>query len=448
MKTVNESVLIAKEDIMTEEIQEALNSSKKVILAEGIYSSGPLAVPSETEIVLEKGAEIRFIDDFDAYPPVFTRWEGVKCWCMHPCLFINEAENVKVTGEGTLNGQGIAWWKEIGEKKKLVNKAVPALPIELKLASLNPDYKSQPGGGGGRQTQFLRPPLVQINQSRHVTIEGINIINSPFWTVHPLFCEDLTLRNLNIYNPSDAPNTDGIDIESSQMVVVEKCTVDVGDDGIALKSGSGKDGIKDGAPSKGIIIKDCLVKNAHGGAVIGSETAGGVEDVHVSDCIFQGTERGVRIKTRRGRGGKIKNLSFSGIKMEKNLCPFVINMYYRCGSTDKNDFSLDVLPVTEETPEISGICLENCVATECQSTAGAIIGLPESPVRDVVIKDCTFVLGENPSGKISEAAMYEGIPDPPSRGFRLRNAEVTLENFTVIADGEKIIVEENVAIKD
>ncbi len=447
IKTRDEVLLTESEGIMTVEIQDALNSAKRVVFQKGIYITGPLEVPSDTTVIIEKSALIKFVDDFESYPPIFSRWEGVKCWCMHPCLLISNAENVEIKGEGSIDGSGEAWWKEVMRFKGKDESRVPK-PIEYRLRKLNPDYMNQPGGGGGRETQFLRPPLVQIYRSKNVTIEGIKLQNSPFWTLHPLFSKDIRLKNIRIANPAEAPNTDGIDIESSSDVTVEGCFVNVGDDGIALKSGSGIDGIRDGVPTEKIAIRGCTVLSAHGGVVIGSETAGGVKHVSVENCLFDGTDRGVRIKTRRGRGGVIHHLNFKNIVMKDNLCPFVINMYYGCGTDDQSLFSLKKLPITEETPEIYGVKIEGCVATGCESSAGVIVGLPERPVFDCEIKDCNFKVALNANREISESAMYAGLTPPQTRGFWLRNVEIKLDNLKVDCIGEPIIIEEGVTVLD
>lgn len=446
-KTVDRVELVAASGNMQEAIQDALLSAKEVILLSGIYETGPLEIPSSTTLIIKKDATLKFIPDFDLYTPVYSRWEGVKCWCMHPCLLIENATDARVVGEGTIDGSGEVWWKESIDKRSHKDGR-PSLTIEKRLASMNPGFLSQPSGGGGRQTQFLRPPLIQILDSEFVYLKGITVTNSPFWTIHPLFSRFVNIENVHVKNPYDAPNTDGIDIESCSNVCVSDCIVDVGDDGIALKSGSGPDGIADGIPAKDITIRGCTVKAAHGGAVIGSETAGGIKNLLVEDCVFDGTDRGVRIKTRRGRGGDIANLHFVNITMKDNLCPFVINTYYKCGADSMEPFSLDSLPVTSETPTISSIKIEKCTATGCKSSAGMIVGLPEMPVDGLVIKDCSFEVAKDANRRVDESDMYWGLPTPESRGFRIRNAKgLVTENFNVICDGDKIIIEDGVEIR-
>lgn len=426
-------------------LEQALKEKGRVVLPEGVYLSGPVSLPSSSTLVLEEGAVLRFIPDPSLYPPVYTRWEGVKCFAMHPCVFINESENVTIEGRGTIDGCGAFWWKMLADKRQRGVHA-PETKEERMLASLNPGYEDQPGGGGGRECQFLRPPLVQIRKSRNVVIDGITMKDSPFWTVHPLFSEDVTIRNVHIVNPGDAPNTDGIDIESSCSVRVLDSVIDVGDDGIALKSGSGQDGIADNAPTKDVLVRGCIVRSAHGGAVIGSETAAEISHAVFEDCFFDGTDRGIRIKTRRTRGGLIHDAVFRRIRMKDNLCPFVINEYYRCGTCDESLFSLSPMPVDEGTPVIYGITIEDCHAEGSRASAGMAVGLPESPIRGLSIRDSSFAVAPDASEPIDRSDMYLGLPNPPSRGFRLRNAEVGICNLSVVSDSPEIIIEDGVKL--
>jgi len=287
---------------------------------------------------------------------------------------------------------------------------------------LNVNFEKQPGGGGGRNTQFLRPPLMQFFNCKNVNIEGITLVNSPFWTVHPVFSSNISINGISIKNPPDAPNTDGIDIDSCENVKIENCNISVGDDGIVLKSGSGKNGIKTGMPSRNITVFNCIVENGHGGIVIGSETAAGISDVIVENCRFLGTERGIRIKTRRGRGGQIKNLEFRNIDMENNFCPVAINMFYRCGADGSDNlFSNEILPVDEGTPVIKNINISYVNASGCRASAGFIAGLPESPVENLSVKHCKFHIDEKSEICPDESEMYLGLPSVSEKGIRLLN---------------------------
>lgn len=399
---------------------------KEVILREGIALSGPIKIGSNTILRLEKGAVLKFIPDENIYPPVYSRWEGVMCYCMQPCLFINEAHDVKIKGPGIIDGTGQVWWDKTRDKKK--DDAKPTTTIEKKLASLNVGYENQQGGGGGRQSQFLKPPLVQFLKCTDVEISNVTLQNSPFWTLHPLFTQGLIIKNVVIKNPYDAPNTDGIDIDSCSNVRISGCSIDVGDDGIALKSGSGEDGRKIGFETKKVSISNCVVYQAHGGVVIGSETAAGISDVFVRSCAFIGTDRGIRIKTRRERGGVIKNLHYSNIVMTDNLCPITINMYYRCGTDDMSLFDTNKKEINELTPVISGIYVKDVVATKCKASLGFMVGLPESPIKRLFLKNVTLSMDKDSTISADESEMFMGLEPASDRGMRQENVKARIAN--------------------
>jgi polygalacturonase len=424
----------------------ALHSGDSLSITEGIWRTGPLTIQDKNNITLrlEKGARILFSDDENKYEPVFSRWEGVNCYCLQSCLSIVSSSHIRITGEGTLDGQGKAWWEASSYKREF--QKGPVSPVEKRLSLLNPGYEGQSGGGGGRLSQYLRPPLLQIIRSEQVCVEGITLTNSPFWTLHSLYSNNLLFKDLSIINPKDAPNTDGIDIDSCQNVQIQGCKIDVGDDGIALKSGSGEDGIRTNIPTNNVRIEHCTVKNAHGGAVIGSETAGGIFDVKVSDCLFDGTDRGVRIKTRRGRGGKITNLVFSDIRMQANLCPLTLNMYYRCGSDTDEDFSLMKQMVSSTTPSLSDITIRNCTATGSRSSAGFIVGLPEEPITGLHIENCSFGVASKSLEPVQDSEMTQGLPEVSERGIRMRNVHCTLQGVEVTGTGQPLVIEEGVIV--
>lgn len=425
--------------------RKALSLGRWIIVPSGKYLTGPLDVASGTRLQLEKGAVIVFKPEFEQYEPIYTRWEGVNCYAMHPCMLIKDAENVSIVGDGIIDGSGQAWW-ETAEYKRY-NQVKPESEIEMRFAALNPGYESQPGGGGGRQCQFLRPPLLQTLNSKNIEIRGVRLQNSPFWTLHPVYTDHLVIENVDIKNPYNSPNTDGIDVDSCTNVSIIGCTVDVGDDGIAIKSGSGEDGIRTGRITENVCVSSCTVRSAHGGIVIGSETAAGIRNISAENCQFIGTDRGIRIKTRRGRGGKIENLSFKGLRIENNICPIAINMYYRCGCDDKSCFSLNSLPVNPATPSISNVDIEDCHATGSKASNGFIVGLPEMPVTGLRIRNCSFALEEKPSEAIDKSEMYEGLPVIESRAVRLRNVEVEIENVSVTGSKEPFLIEDGCLIR-
>ena len=440
MNAKNFGVVYDGKTINTEALQNAIDATRGKEILEigpGTCLTGPLSVSSNTHIKFLEGTTLKFIDDFDQYPPVFSHWEGVDCYCLHPLLWVHEAENVIIEGNGTIDGSGKKWWDYIQDRR--FHQPEPETPLEKQLAALNPDYKNQPGGGGGRQCQFLRPALLQVFKSKNVTLKDFFLTQSPFWTLHPIYTDHLVIDGVRVVNPYETPNTDGIDVECCTNVELRNCFVDVGDDGIALKSGSGMDGIKAARPTTDVKMSGCTVKQAHGGFVIGSETAAGVRNVIVEDCKFLSTDRGIRIKTRRGRGGHIDNITIRNTVMDDVICPIAFNMYYKWGSDDPALFSLDKQPIDIATPQISNVTIENVEATNCKGSTGFLVGLPEMPITNVKIRNAKLYTVENPDPSL-EIEMTRGLPETTYTGIRVRNAEVELEN--VITNVNPVMIDE------
>ncbi|MCE1196406.1 glycoside hydrolase family 28 protein [bacterium] len=415
-------------------VEAARRSAGGIILVPaGTWLSGPIELGDDMTLLLEKGATLRFIDDPERYDPVETRWEGVSCYAMHPLVFARGAKNVGICGEGVLDGNGASWW-EAHRRKKADRQSGPVAAIERRLAALNGATLDQPSGGGGRETQFLRPPLAQFLSCDGVTLRGVTLTNSPFWTLHPVFSTRILIDNIRIQNPSDAPNTDGIDVDSCTDVRIVDTLVDVGDDCIALKSGSGPRGVAENRPTRNISISGCTFLSGHGGVVLGSETAGGIENVDVLNCRFIGTDRGIRMKSRRGRGGIVQNLSCRNLVMERVLAPLTINLYYNCGARAEEApalFSEAAAPVTALTPKFRNITIANLVATDCRSSAGFVVGLPESPIENMRLENCRISIAAGDLAPVGHAEMYEGIATPQERGLRLRNAACSLDGLIV-----------------
>ena len=169
-------------------------------VTKGVWYTGPIELFSDITLKIEEDAEISFLTDENRYLPVYTRWEGVDCYAMHPCIFANGQKNVRITGKGTINGNGRVWWE-----KRIANKMQkePKTALQFKFAGLNPDYKNQPSGGGGRNIQFLRPPLIQFYKSTDCVIEDVRVCNSPFWTVHPVYCKNVVISGIRVENPAE-----------------------------------------------------------------------------------------------------------------------------------------------------------------------------------------------------------------------------------------------------
>ncbi len=415
-----------------------------VLVPSGRYRSGPIELFDNTTLHLERGATISFIPEPERYPPIETRWEGVRCFAMQPLILARGARNVTISGEGNLDGNGRSWW-DLHRAKKVAQQASPQTAIERRLASLNKGRGEQPSGGGGRETQFLRPPLIQFLDCDGVLLKGVRLRDSPFWTVHPVFSRRVKIQGIIIQNPADAPNTDGVDIDSCEDVEIIDSVVDVGDDCVALKAGSGPQGLAEGKATRNVRIAGCSFLSGHGGVVIGSETAGGIENVDVSNCSFKGTDRGIRLKSRRGRGGLVQNLSFRNLVMEDSLAPLTVNLYYECGARASEAarlFSQEAQDFDLLTPRMRNILVTNLVATGCRASAGFIVGLPESPIVNLSLEHCIIAVADKNLVSPSRSEMYQGIGETTVRGIRIRQAEVSLKGVKIEnAPGGEILKE-------
>lgn len=266
--------------------------------------------------------------------------------------------------------------------------------------------------------ECARPYLICFKRCCHVLLEGVRLVNSPAWTVHPLYCEDVRIHGISIKNPADSPNTDGIDPDGSRNVRISDCLIDVGDDCIAIKAGTEE--TKQLVPCENIVITNCNMVHGHGGIVIGSEMSGGVRNVVVSNCVFQDTDRGIRLKTRRRRGGSMERLSFQNIIMDRVMCPFTFNMYYYCGHNGKERYVWEKVPypVDETTPAVRDVLIHNVTVYGASAAAGFFYGLPESPIERVTISNTTVCM--DPEGEGGQPAMMGQMEPMKGHGFYLR----------------------------
>ena len=315
-----------------------------VRLAAGTYLSAPLTLKSHVHLVLQKDALLLGSADVADYPVrEDAKWRRVSL------LHADKVTDIAIMGEGTVDGQGQGWWTR-----------------QLTRAKGTPEDP--------------RPMLVDITNSNKILIEGVTIQNSPQYNIITFVCDGLTVRNVRILNPGrTAPNTDGIDPLSTSHVLIEHAYIDTGDDNVAIKSGLvGRDDPL--VPSSDIVIRDCTFVNGHG-LSIGSETAGGVHNVTVERVSFKGTRQGVRIKSGRGRGNDIGNFTYRDITMDGVETPIQITMCYTGCSPNGGEE-----PMAEHTPRFHDILIENLTATNAKN-AMQIVGLPESPVKGLTLKN-------------------------------------------------------------
>lgn len=347
-----------------------------VHLTAGTYLSGPLTLKSHVHLLIDKDAKLLGSADMEDYP---IREDAP--WRRVSLLHADHAEGIAITGEGTIDGNGKVWW-------------------EAQL--------SRPKGSKENQ----RPLLIDLTNSKNILIEGVTIQNSPQYNITAFWCDGLTVRNVKILNPGrGAPNTDGIDPVSTSHVLIEHDLIDTGDDNVAIKSGLVERGDPN-VPSTDITIRDCTFRAGHG-LSIGSETAGGVRNVTVERVTFTGTRQGIRIKSARGRGNDIGNFTYRDIQMDGVETPIEITNYYT--GLVKNDPGQ---PVTEHTPKFHDITIENVTAKGAKRAA-MVMGLPESPIKNLVLKNV----------KINAAT-----------GMTLQNTEIREDNVVVTpAAGEAVM---------
>lgn len=420
------------ESLCTVAFEKAIEACKKagggtVWVPPGEYLTGPINLTSNLTLYLEAGAVVRFSDDFDMYPPVKTRWGGASCYAFSPLIFGDQIENVEICGRGVFDGQGRSWWEEL----KRLNKQGINAPYDERtkqIAELNPGYNNTGHGGGGRPTQFLRPPLLQFLECSHVRVEGVTFSNSPFWNTHLVLCDDVSVHNVRFQNPEEAPNGDGLDIDSSTCVRVSDCHFDVGDDCLCLKSGVDADGRNEGRPTEDVTIINCTMRKGHGGVVLGSESAGDIRRVLVSNCIFNGTERGIRVKSRRGRGGTIEDFRVVNLLMNNIGCPLVITAYYWCGTPEhRKEYiaSDEQQPLSEETPILRNFSFTNLTCRDIKWAAGVFWGLPEAPIEGLYLDDVIIAMDSEAEPGMAEGAF--GVPNPTaSAGIMGRNLKAAV----------------------
>ena len=404
-----------------------------VYVPAGTYETGPIELVSGITLYLETGAVLRFTDRFDAYPPTFTRWSGYECYGYRPLIYGRNLERVAIKGEGVIDGRGQAWWEAYGRLKR--GETVEVSPYREQLIALNEAlYTTVDSTFVEWETQFLRPPLLQLFDCRYVTIEGVTLQHSPFWNTHLVYCDEVKVRGVTIRNPHDTPNGDGLDIDSCTNVTVSDCQFDVGDDCLCLKSGINEQGRRIARPTENVAVTNCIMHRGHGGIVLGSEMSGDIRRVTVSNCIFLGTDRGIRVKTNRARGGVVEDIMISNIYMRDVLCPIAVNSFYRYG-VDPNDPSMttpEAIAVTESTPVVRGLVISDVTARNARAAAAFVYGLPEMPIEDVALRNVTVEMTQDPEEQGGEPDMVkeelvmagEGMYFKHVRGLELYRVKV------------------------
>lgn len=386
-------------------IQAAIDdcNSKKggsVIIPEGTWKTSFITLKSNVNLHLEKGAVLLFIDDFELYKvPTFTRWEGIECMNYHPLIYAKDAENIAITGEGKIDGNGKKWWKlrehQIESLSKLYDK------VQANVAPENRNCLNF------KPTSYLRPSLIQTVNCKNVLVKGVEINSGPMWTVHFVYSENVVARNLKIV--TSGSNNDGITPDACKKVLIDNCSFSTGDDCIVIKSGLNEDGWRVGKASQRIIIKNCHTKTGHGGVVIGSEMSGGVKNIYAHDCDFSGTLIGVRVKSMKGRGGIVENLWFKNIRMDSIKQEAIrINMHYGASS---------IAPRTTKLPVFRNFHFEN-INTSFSKNCIQIKGIHEQKIENLTFKNIKMkgesgVTMENANNCSFESVTIESVLTEP-----------------------------------
>lgn len=372
-------------------------------LPAGLWSSGPIFLKSEMTLLLEEGAILadtgsrqgrRVLPARHADGRVLGTWEGVAEPCFASLINVIDCQNLTITGHGIIDGGGDRgdWW---------------TWPKETR--------------DGAR-----RPRTIFLSGCRHVTMSGITVRNSPSWTIHPVLCDHVLAAGLTIRNDPLSPNTDGLNPESSSDIQLVGLDISVGDDCIAIKAGKRDPRGGPDRPTRRVEIRNCLMQRGHGAVVMGSEMSRGIHDVSISRCHFVGTDRGLRIKTRRGRGGAVSDIHLSQCRMDGVATPIAVNAFYFCDADGRSDYvqSRKPLPLSIETPRISNITIRDVVVSGAETAAAVFYGLPESEIDAVSVDGLSIVYAEGAKPGLPEMACH--LPQLLHAGIIAENTRFSL----------------------
>lgn len=404
----------------------ACPKDSRVFVPAGVYKITSLFLKDDLTLELDKGAVLSAFTEREKFPILpgmiesydekseynLGSWEGNPLDTFSAIICGINVKNVTITGQGTIDGCTTFenWWNNC----KVRNIA-------------------------------WRPRLFFINHCQNITMHGITVQNSPSWTIHPYFSQHLKFIDVKIHAPANSHNTDGLDPESCTDVLVLGTYISVGDDCIAIKSGKIYMAQKYQTPTSDMVVRQCCMRDGHGAVTVGSEIAAGVCDVHITDCLFLNTDRGLRVKTRRGRGklSVLDNISFENIDMDNVMTPFVVNSFYFCDPDGKTEYvgSRKPLPVDDRTPAIKHLTFKNIKAENCHVAGTYIYGLPESKIERLTFENIEFSFAED--AKPGVAAMMLGCDEAKKQGLIVNNIkELVLKNVQINGcEGEPIIAE-------
>ena len=433
-------------------IQKAIDKCSKkgggrvIVPAGQRFLTAAIHLKSGVNLVIEEGAVLEFAFVPELYPVVPTRWEGLDCWNLSPLIYAYQQKDIAITGKGTIDGGGSreTWWPWVSAPKFGYKEGMPvhqwkptSRPQLLKQAEDGVDMDQRRYGA----QDGLRPQMINFNQCEGILIEGVTLLRSPFWVIHPLLSTDITVRGVHIIN--DGPNGDGCDPESCDRVLIENCFFNTGDDCIAIKSGRNNDGRQGGQgrfagrPSKNIIIRNCKMENGHGGVVIGSEISGGCQNVYAHDCAMDSPslDRVLRIKTNSCRGGVIENINMRNITVgqcgeavlkintdyePREVCcrgfyPTVRNVLMENVTCQKSKYGVMIVGYDADSLSytVNNITVRNCQFNGVYEKPVKQIGKAENVTYDNLLINGSLVLQDKPYKHYSEWLTYSEMKRVP-----------------------------------
>lgn len=398
----------------TDAIRKAIEAGSaagggRVVVPQGVFLTGAIHLKSNINLHLNEGAVLKFIPDPSRYlPVVYTRFEGTECLNYSPLIYAFEQQNIAVTGPGILDGSASPenWWgwtrrgattpPAAASIRKLLDFNDRGVPVEQRVFG---------------EGEHLRPNFIQPYRCRNVLIEGVTINNSPMWEIHPVLCTNVTVRGVTIV--SHGPNNDGCDPESCRDVLIENCVFDTGDDCIAIKSGRNDDGRRVGMPSENIIVRNCTMKDGHGGVVMGSEVSGGIRNVFVENCRMDSPnlERALRFKSNARRGGVIENVYMRNVEIGRVAeAILTVDFLYETGANGPYK------------PVVRNVAIEN-VKSASSPRVMWIAGFEGAVIEDIRFNDCTF-RGVEASERVEHAGSirFHNVTIEPLAKGRSRNS--------------------------
>lgn len=397
------------------------NGGGHVVIPQGRWLSGRIVLKSNVDLHIEKGAVVEFSGDMADYrPAVFTRHEGVEVMGAGAFIYADGAKNIGLTGQGTITGPDMdSPMRSLPNGKSVVEKDIDyRMPVPDRICD----------GLDGRT--FYRPKSFSPINCKNVLVEGVTFERSVLWNVNPIYCENVIIRGITVRSKS-VPSGDGIDISSCKNVLIEYSTLDCGDDCFTLKAGRCEDGLRVGKPTENVVIRYCLAEEGHGGITCGSETAGGIRNVYLHDCVFYGTRTGFRFKTRRNRGGTVEGIVYENVRLVDVREAFTWDLLGSKTYMGELARRFPPLEITPLTPTVKGITIRNFVV-ESADRLLSVNAIPEIPCSNVLIAD----------GWVRTNRIIRTMND--ADGFTFRNLEIQASDNTMVIDDSRNVTFDNV----